>query len=712
MAQIPLGNFGQVMPNVTQGRVLPTGGEQIGNALSNLATPALQLTNQLKQQEQEQANLQQKEDDYNFALRAAEYSIEMSELQTSNKTKIVNGELTAEQAVLELKEKGAIIAKTYGEKIPMSTQDRFVMLQSQTHASNIPEYQPIYETKRRTDSLATAKLGLDNVYRIENPEQRKATAYSIIDNNPYLSKTEKAAQRIDYDRREDKNLAVKAIETSAFNNNEEALVAIKAEIEKNNNLTPEVQNSLVATTNNEIARIRRAKEQEAKALEQEAKVAYSEAKQILDTGLPISEEQRKEMREAVAGSPKYAQEMEADLFVSDTLQQFKTLTITEQNKFVMKMRTDLNKEGSVDAVRAMKFLGAMESYNSQNAKLANENPMESIQRQTGVSYYAPDRDSIKSGQIDPAQAKKSALAIKDKNKSDPAYSLNYLSKETMDAIKGDYEKGDTNTKAKIITSLNTVGGGDNNVTHAIYSDMFGAKDATMYRAANYYLNSPNRTTKAGAPHILKGLSLIKDGSTDSILPKDKDLQAAFLSTGRYNNLSSQEAKQKFELQKAYYTSRASEVGVSRDGTTGVPNLNKELWAEAGVVVNEGSDISLTYRGSNGSMSETITKPSHLSDKDFKDKLYKSAEEVAIKYGAVKQPRPGSEARPKPKNLLDLIKPTPKDVVDERDAYTNYLRDLRSYQVTETTKAGVYVFKMPNGQLLKGKNGMVIYSNVY
>lgn len=684
MAQIPIGSFGQVMPNVAPGRVIPTGGEQVGNALANLATPLQQYSAQLKQEEQEQANLQQKDDDFNFAIRASEYGIDMSELQTSMKSKVANGELTDGEAQAQYKERATIIGKEYEEKIPMSTKNQFTLLQARTHGNDLPAYTPIYEGVKRTDSISRLGLAVDNAYRIDDPEQRKATVYSMIDSNPYLTDTEKMTQKITFDRREISNVFKSTLEAASFNNDEEGVTTIKEEALKNKDLTPEQQNSLVASANNELARIQRAKEQQAKAIEQEAKVAYTEAKQVLDTGFPVSEEQRESMKASVAGSPLLSQELEADLYVSDTLQQYKTLSVTEQNKFAMKLRTDLNKTGSSDAVRAAKLLGAIETYSNQNSKLANENPMEAIQRQTGVVYYTPDRDSIKSGQIDPTQARKSALAIKDKNKSDPAYSLNYLSKDTMDAIKDDYELGDTKAKARILNSLNTVGGGDADVTHAIYSDMFGAKDATKYRAATYYLNSKNKTTQAGAKNILSGIKLLSDGDAKSVLPKEKELQAAFLSTGRYASLTSQEAKGKYEIQKAYYISKMSEQpDVPRDKTTGEAKFNKEIWNQGNIVVNEGADITMKY---SSGYTSTITKPAHLTDSEFKERLYNNAMKVVGEY--------------------DNIKTT-----NDYKAYADYRKDLRAYRVIETKTSGVYVFQKADGTILKSKKGLPIYSNV-
>lgn len=69
MANIPLGNFGNVMPQAQPGRVLDTGAGQVAQAVGNIA----QLGQQHAIKEQK---IQEEKEQYQFNIEASKYGAE------------------------------------------------------------------------------------------------------------------------------------------------------------------------------------------------------------------------------------------------------------------------------------------------------------------------------------------------------------------------------------------------------------------------------------------------------------------------------------------------------------------------------------------------------------------------------------------------------------------------------------------------------------
>ena len=89
MANIPIGNFGNVMPQAQPGRVIDSGAGQVAQAVSNLGQVGMQVS---AKKLNEQQKIQDEKDEYYFSTQAAKYGAEYTDIVTTAKQKLVTGE--------------------------------------------------------------------------------------------------------------------------------------------------------------------------------------------------------------------------------------------------------------------------------------------------------------------------------------------------------------------------------------------------------------------------------------------------------------------------------------------------------------------------------------------------------------------------------------------------------------------------------------------
>ena len=116
MAQIPLGNFGNVLPQAQAGRVLSTGAEQVADAVGRFGQVGMQAS---AKELNEQKRKQDEENGYRFSVEAAHYGAEYSDLQTEVEDQLSKGLIDEGTASKTLFEKNNELTAKRGENIPL-----------------------------------------------------------------------------------------------------------------------------------------------------------------------------------------------------------------------------------------------------------------------------------------------------------------------------------------------------------------------------------------------------------------------------------------------------------------------------------------------------------------------------------------------------------------------------------------------------------------
>lgn len=165
MAKIPLGNFGNVMPQAQPGRVLDSGAGQVAQAVGNLAQVGQQYA--IKEQK-----IQDEKDQYQFNIEASKYGAEYQDYITETKQKLVTGEFDEATAKSYLRQRTDELAQNYVGRIPEKQKERFNFYSEKMYNDSQAGIKPLaFETERRSinadfEQVGEATLKLENRIRL------------------------------------------------------------------------------------------------------------------------------------------------------------------------------------------------------------------------------------------------------------------------------------------------------------------------------------------------------------------------------------------------------------------------------------------------------------------------------------------------------------------------------------------------------------------
>lgn len=184
MATIPLGNFGNVMPQAQSGRVLDTGAGQVAQAAGQLGQVGQQVA--VKQLNQEQ-KIQDEKDEYFFSTQAAKYGAEYTDVVTDTKQRIATGEFNELSAKANLRQRTDELNENYRQTLPENKHEKFnyysekVFLESETNIKPLA-----YEVERKAINADFEEV-TEATLKIENREQGFALFKNNLERNPVLT---------------------------------------------------------------------------------------------------------------------------------------------------------------------------------------------------------------------------------------------------------------------------------------------------------------------------------------------------------------------------------------------------------------------------------------------------------------------------------------------------------------------------------------------
>lgn len=160
MARIPLGNFGNVMPQAAQGRVIDTGGQYVAQAVSNLSQ-AVQNYGEVENK------LQAQEDEHQYNLEVPRYKAEAEETYKAINQDVATGVLTPDEAEKVWGEKSASLIDSYKSRIPLSRTKQFEELGASTYYGGVPNLRDtgfkVGVQKQQTEAAISVEATLKNL---------------------------------------------------------------------------------------------------------------------------------------------------------------------------------------------------------------------------------------------------------------------------------------------------------------------------------------------------------------------------------------------------------------------------------------------------------------------------------------------------------------------------------------------------------------------
>lgn len=252
MARIPLGNFGNVMPQAAQGRVIDTGGQYVAQAVSNLSQ-AVQNYGEVENK------LQAQEDEHQYNLEVPRYKAEAEETYKAINQDVATGVLTPDEAEKVWGEKSASLIDSYKSRIPLSRTKQFEELGASTYYGGVPNLRDtgfkVGVQKQQTEAAISVEATLKNPNREEG-----YTEASLIFNNPKLgySEAQRTEKLYEWNNKRDASEAGNSVDVAVTSKDINKLQSISDGIDKSYpHLTIEQRDSIKGQIGTHITRIQK-----------------------------------------------------------------------------------------------------------------------------------------------------------------------------------------------------------------------------------------------------------------------------------------------------------------------------------------------------------------------------------------------------------------------------------------------------------------------
>ncbi|MPW44091.1 hypothetical protein [Acinetobacter guerrae] len=620
MARIPMGNFGNALPQ-TQRIQMPENqsGQMIGNALQNISNAAEQAhRNQInKEVEAKKTELlmndqQYKQDTAQYIQQSAKFSADIDLMDADITARVQSGSLLIENAVQERQSNLEKIKRQYISNIPNTRKMDFDQHIDKTSYQSASKYMPVAFQAARSQASA----------------QLDELSNNLLKSNTTIGDGEKSIREFGIS----KNLPIGTVEatvnkyknTSATNganawfagsmdNNEQLSKMTAAEdvLKAYPNLTQEQAIYYAHKSLTRIDQNNKAAEVAQNRIEADAKDATTEMRQITEIGIVPDDSKIQGLYSRVKGTK---QEAEFQKLASNTVevQKFMRMPPDARQSYLSKLESDAHSAPSDDP----KGLG----FRLDLLKKANTNMLGNEKNNASLAY------SIKTGQnlqVVPttliAQGDASAIqtlsnnikAIAASHQTDGVTgSLNPLSQQQQQEMQQYVSTANSAQKLQLGSSLFKASAGNANAARDMINSVFGDKNSIRWAIS---LN--NRNLPVIANQVVSGQDLL-----DKNLVKLNDNGLNYQVTEYLKGVASPgspEYKVYFDSVKANYAylAQKSEKLTDKSGKLDAKNIDPDLFNKAILEITGGK---FTSRGW-GSKS-TVLRPHTVSEKSFQDQL--------------------------------------------------------------------------------------------
>lgn len=613
MAKIPLGNFGNVMPQAQPGRVLDSGAGQVAQAVGNLAQVGQQYA--IKEQK-----IQDEKDQYQFNIEASKYGAEYQDYITETKQKLVTGEFDEATAKSYLRQRTDELAQNYVGRIPEKQKERFNFYSEKMYNDSQAGIKPLaFETERRSINADFEQVG-EATLKLENRDQAFALYEDTVKRNPVLTPEQRAESLQKWNERRDLS------DGKGVLSNLEAQEDITAlqELHKNvdtvfPHMKIETRDAYKANIESAISRINRGIEIKAKELDKEHAQLTKDFVADAFTGYPLSESLVNQTLEAVKGT-KYESEVKEAIALNKDAQKFRDASPIEQERSIARLTSELENTPQEDATLLQKKLNVFKNIASTSKQRANDDPVAAVQSQTGHKLYTVTPEQIGSGQIDFKKAQITTDLLADQKKANGGVgSLIQWNKSERTAFKDRYFDATPKQQKAMLTDLTKMAGKNKEAQKEYFSLIGGEKNAYDYMGIaklNQLDITLHNTNIRAAEVALEGKQILSQGQA-SVLASDKEFNNAIQSEfGNATAIGTNEHRAYQNLAYSIYLGLAKrgENIIKRDDK-GNPIINKEMAKQAFDIATGG-----TYKQKLGKNTNYIFMPYGFTQTSFEDHI--------------------------------------------------------------------------------------------
>lgn len=617
MANIPIGNFGNVMPQAQPGRVIDSGAGQVAQAVSNLGQVGMQVS---AKKLNEQQKIQDEKDEYFFNTQAAKYGAEYTDIVTTTKQKLVTGEYDENTAKAYLRQQSDNLTETYRQTLPETKHDRFNFYSEKMYLESEVNVKPLaYETERRAINADFEQVA-EATLKIENREQAYALYLDTVNRNPVLTPEQKKEAPQKWNERRDLSDAKGVLSGLEGQQDVKALQELQKNVDTVfPHMKVETRDAYKANIESAIDRINKGLEIKAKELDKEQAQLTKDFVADAFTGYPLSESLVNQTLEAVKGT-KYESEVKEAIALNKDAQKFRNASPIEQERSIARLKTELENTPQNDATALVKKLNVFTNIAATSKQRANDDPVASVQAQTGHKLYTVTPEQIGSGQIDFKKAQITTDILADQKKANGGVgSLIQWNKSERTAFKDRYFDATPKQQKAMLTDLTKMAGKNKDAQKEYFSLIGGEKNAYDYMGIaklNQLDITLHNTNIRAAEVALEGKQILNAGQA-SVLGVEKEFHNAIQSEfGNATAIGTNEHRAYQNLAYSIYLGLAKrgENIIKRDDK-GNPLINKEMAKQAFDIATGG-----TYKQKLGKNTNYIFMPYGFTQTSFEDHI--------------------------------------------------------------------------------------------
>ena len=617
MAKIPLGNFGNVMPQAQAGRVLDTGAGQVAQAAGQLAQVGQQIS---VKQLNEQQKIQEEKDQYQFNIEASKYGAEYQDYISETKQKLVTGELDEATAKGYLRQRTDELAQNYVGRIPEKQKERFNYYSEKMYNDSQAFIKPLaYETERRTINADFEQVG-EATLKIENREQAFALYQDTVKRNPVLTPEQRTESLQRWNERRDLSDGKGVLSSLETAQDIEALQELHKNVDTVfPHMKVETRDAYKSNIESAISRIQKGQEIRNKELDKEHAQLTKDFVADAYTGYPLSESLVNQTLEAVKGTKYEAQVREA-IGLNKDAQKFRDASPIEQERSIARLTAELENSPQEDATALQKKLDVFKSIAATSKQRANDDPVAQVQSQTGHKLYTVTPEQIGSGQIDFKKAQITTDLLAEQKKANGGVgSLIQWNKSERTAFKDRYFEATPKQQRAMLSDLTKMAGKNKEAQKEYFSLIGGEKNAYDYMGIaklNQLDVTLHNTNIRAAEVALEGKQILNAGQA-SVLGAEKEFHNAIQSEfGNAAALGTNEHRAYQNLAYSIYLGLAKrgENIIKRDDK-GNPIINKEMAKQAFDIATGG-----TYKQKLGKNTNHIFMPYGFTQTSFEDHI--------------------------------------------------------------------------------------------
>ncbi|WP_168379778.1 hypothetical protein [Acinetobacter cumulans] len=617
MANIPLGQFGNVMPQAQPGRVLDTGAGQVAQAAGQLAQGGQQVS---VKKLNEQQKIQDEKEEYFFNIQAAKYGAEYTDIVTTTKQKLVTGEFDENSAKAYLRQQADTLNETYRQTLPETKHEKFNYYSEKMYLESEVNVKPLaYETERRAINADFEQVA-EATLKIENREQAYALYLDTVNRNPVLTPEQKKEAPQKWNERRDLSDGKGVLSSLEDQQDIKAL----QELHKNIDtvfpyMKVETRDAYKANIESAIDRINKGLEIKAKELDKEHAQLTKDFVADAFTGYPLSTNLVNSTLDAVKGT-QYEAEVKEAIALNKDAQKFRDASPIEQERSIARLTSELENSPQEDATLLQKKLNVFKNIAATSKQRANDDPVASVQSQTGHKLYTVTPEQIGTGNIDFKKAQITTELLAEQKKANGGVgSLIQWNKSERTAFKDRYFDATPKQQKAMLTDLTKMAGKNKEAQKEYFSLISGEKNAYDYMGIaklNQLDVTLHGTNIRAAEVALEGKQILNLGQA-SVLGVEKEFHNAIQPEfGNAAAIGTNEHRAYQNLAYSIYLGLAKrgENIIKRDDK-GNPIINKEMAKQAFDIASGG-----TYKQKLGKNTNYIFMPYGFTQTSFKDHI--------------------------------------------------------------------------------------------